>query len=115
MTTLNKDGRPRNGGKIRADYLTEVEAHWVPALDERGVDGLRSLFQELGVSSGIAASLTFFVSDHRDLRPDGLDSATRSGYRRRLRKLASTPITPVTGGPDETPIMIDRAGMQAAA
>lgn len=87
MATLNKDGTLRNGGRVRADYLDEVEAAWIPALDNLGPQALRDHLVSLGVRSPVASAIVMFVADHRDLRADHLDRSTRSNYRRQLELL----------------------------
>lgn len=92
--TKRLDGRPR------ADYVCDAERVWFPILDELGVEGLRDHLVERGVRATKAATLAFFVRDHRDLRIDGLNRNTRADYRRDLLEVGEPPrmLTRAIGG-----------------
>ena len=84
MTTLNRDGSPRNGGRLRADYVDDVERAWFPLLATGGVVGLRDELVRRGISPARAASIALFIHDHAERQDDGLSQNTRGAYRREL-------------------------------
>jgi hypothetical protein len=90
--TLNKDGSLRNGGKLRADYIDDVERAWFPALDDLGPQGLRDYLVTVGkLRAPLGSAITLFIADHRDLRPDHLSNSSRWTYRRQLESLDPPP------------------------
>jgi hypothetical protein len=77
----------RRDGKLRADYVTDAERSWFPTLDAVGLGGLVDELVRQGQRGARAAGIAWFVSSHRDGRPDRLNSVTRANYRTTLRTL----------------------------
>jgi len=91
MTTLNMDGTPRNGGRLRADYVDDVERAWFPLLAGGGIVALRNELVRQGVAPAKAAAIALFVHDHAERQDDGLSQGTRANYRRELAECSPGP------------------------
>lgn len=89
--TVNLDGKPRNGGRIRADAITDVERPWVELAGAIGVLDVCDLLTNRGVSQAQASGIAMWLLYRSERRRSGTAQQVSSRYRRVLASIGVPP------------------------